>query len=202
MKKYYSLIQAGALIVYALPAIAVAPAYTFVSAEYSRYSSLMNGYSENIDGEALAIDLSLAIRPNIAITAGYSRANADLSHAGTTFSASPELLSFGIMAHLAINDHSDFLLGASFINGDVKVDGDYSKSEDINGGMSVIGIRSRISKYVEIDGFLRKQSIADNSSISVNLGAAYFTTRSVSIDLGYTVDSDGDAFTLGVSKYF
>ena len=106
------------------------------------------------------------------------------------------------MAHLAINKHSDFLLGASFINGDVKVDGDFNDSEDINGGMSVIGIRNRISDYVEVNGFLRKLSIAENSSISVNLGAAYFTTESLSIDIGYTLDSDGDTFTLGATKYF
>jgi hypothetical protein len=68
--------------------------------------------------------------------------------------------------------------------------------------MSVIGIRNRISDYVEVNGFLRKLSIAENSSISVNLGAAYFTTESLSIDIGYTLDSDGDTFTLGATKYF
>lgn len=202
MKKYNSLISAGVLNALALPAIAAAPGYTFVSAEYSKYSSLMNGFSGNIDGQALAIDLSFAVRPNIAITGGFSSGNADLSVSGTSFSAHPAWYSLGIMAHLAINDHSDFLLGASFINGDVRVDGDFGDSEDINGGMSVIGIRNRISKYVEIDGFIRKLSIAENSSISINLDAAYFVTRSASINLGYTLDSDGDVFNLGATKYF
>jgi hypothetical protein len=182
--------------------MAVAPAYTFISAEYAKYSSLMNGFPDKIDGEAFTIDVSYAIRPNIAIIGSFSRGNADISTSGTTFGASPQTFSAGILAHLAINDHSDFLLGASFVNGDVTVHGDYSDSEDINGGMSVIGIRNRISDYVEVEGFLRKHSITDNSSISVNLGASYFTTTTVTIDLGYSLDNDGDAFTLGVTKYF
>lgn len=202
MNKHHHLLLAAVLTALTFSVAAETISYTFASVKYARFSSLMNGFSENIDGEAIALDLSYSLRPSIAIIAGYNKSNADLGSSGITYKANIDALSLGLVAHLAINDSADFLLGASFVNGDVKVDGDYSGSEDINGGISFIGFRNRISDYVELDGYLRKHSINDASSISANFVAAYFVKKSVSIDLDYSLDADGYTLALGATKYF
>jgi hypothetical protein len=202
MNKYYQLVLAATFTALTFPVVAEPISYRFASVNYAKYSSIMNGFPADVDGYAISVDLSLDVTPYIAVTTGFSRGKADVTSAGTTSIADVETVSLGVTIHLPINDRSDLVATSSFVNGDVRVEGQFNESEDINGGLTSIGVRSRISDYVELDGFVHKNSITDNSSISLSLSAGYYVNDRLSIDLGFALDSDGDTFMLGTTKYF
>jgi hypothetical protein len=176
--------------------------YDFATARYTWFSSIMSGFPADIDGRGVTLDLSLDLRPYIALVGNYATGKAHVTSDGATSNADLESYAFGVVIHLPVNDRTDFQVGASFINGKVSVDGPYSGSEDVNGGLSTIGIKSRISDYVEIDGTISRYSTTDTSSISINLSADYFVKEQLSINLGLAKDSQGGAIALGTTKYF
>jgi len=204
MNNYYPLILATALSVSTYNAVAQPDpiSYDFVTAKYVWFSSLMNSFPADINGHTLTLDLSFDLRPHIALIGSYTTGKAHVNSLGVTSNADVDSYSFGLVIHAPVNKTTDALLGTAFINGDVKVDGPLNGSEDINGGLSFIGFRSRISDWVELDGTISKNSITDASSISVNMSAGYFVNDRLSINLGYARDSQGDAISLGTTKYF
>jgi hypothetical protein len=176
--------------------------YNFASVKYSWFSSIMNGFPADIDGHAVILDLSIDVRPYIALTGGYTTGKANVTSDGETSNADLDSYTFGVVIHLPVNKRTDVVVGASFINGKVKVDGPYSGSEDINGGLSTIGFRSRLYDDVELDALIAKNSITETSSYSISLSAGYYVNDRLSINLGYAKNSQGDAISLGTTKYF
>ena len=55
----------------ALPAVAGSLCYKFISVEYRNFSSSIDGFSEDFEGEDISLDLSLAVRTHVAVVAGY-----------------------------------------------------------------------------------------------------------------------------------
>jgi hypothetical protein len=204
MKIYYPLILAVALAGLTSSAAAGTFNYTFVSVEYEKFSSKIDGFSDTLEGSAVSFDLSFAVKPNAAIIAEYSTGNADVTVAGTTVDAVIKSGTFGLIIHAPIYDATDILIGVAFINGkaDVDVNGTFFGNVDADGGVTTIGIRTKISDKLELNGFLRRYSTEDASTINASFGAAYYVVESVSIDLGYSIDSDSDSLALGVTKYF
>lgn len=180
--------------------------YTFFSADYGLFNSKVDTISESLDGDGYAINLSYAVRPHIALTAGYIISNANIETDGMDITADIDAYSFGILVHFPINKTSDFIITAAFTNGkaDVSVDGGPERSVDEDGGVVSIGFRAMASDSIEINGFLQRNSIEESTSISIDLGASYYLIDSLSIDTGYRVDSkDGsDLLTLGFTFYF
>lgn len=204
MKSYIQLILLFIFTGMALPAVAGALGYKFISVEYRNFSSSIDGFSEDFEGEDISLDLSLAVRPHVAVIAGYSRASANLTSSGTMVDADITALTFGILGHASMSDTTDFILGARFINGeaDVDVDGTYSTSVDRDGAVAFIGIRTMALDRLEFDGYIQKMSIEDTTNIGINFIAAYYITKSVSLGLGYTLDADNDILTFDITKYF
>ncbi len=205
MKKYYyQLILVLVLAGLTSHVIAETPAYTYVSVEYSIFSSKIDGFSEVPEGRGISFDLSVAVRSNVAIIAGYSTGSADMTTSEGTVDADIKSVSLGILVHLPINETADFILAVGFINGNAEVDinGAYSENVDADGGVTTIGIRAMAYDKLELNGFIHKKSIEETSKFSVSLGAAYYIAESVSVDLAYLFDSDSDSLAFGVTKYF
>ena len=204
MNKYYLLIFAATLTGLASAAVARPLNYTFVSAEYTKYSSAIDGFSGDFEGYGKSLDLSVTVIPRVAITAGYIRTRAHLTLSGTVADADITSTTFGLLAHVPINDTADFIVAISFINGnaDVDVDGVFFGRVDRDGGITSIGVRAKPFDTLEVKGFIQKISIEDTSRIGITLGAAYYITRSVSVDLDYSLDEDSDVFALALTKYF
>jgi Outer membrane protein beta-barrel domain len=206
MKKCYRLLLAAALMSFISPAIAEELSYTYASVKYAKFSSKIDGVSDTLDGSGYNVDLSYALRPHIALMAGYSTGTADVESAGTRVDVDIDATMLGLLIHVAINDTSDFIVGAGFINGKavVTVDGSSKNTVDADGGITIIGFRAMVFEKLEINGFVRKNSIEDNSTISVSFAAGYYIKKSVSLDLGYLIDSEdgSDLITFGVTKYF
>ncbi len=204
MKSYIQLILLFIFTGLALPAVAGALGYKFISVEYRNFSSSIDGFSEDFEGEDISLDFSLAVRPHVAVIAGYSRASANLTSSGTMVDADITASTFGILGHASMSDTTDFILGARFINGEADVDvaGTYSTSVDRDGAVAFIGIRTMALDRLELDVYIQKMSIEDTTNIGINFIAAYYITKSVSLGLGYTLDADNDILTFGITKYF
>ena len=204
MKSHIQLILLFIFTGLALPAVAGGLGYKFISVEYRNFSSSIDGFSEDFEGEDISLDLSLAVRPHVAVIAGYSRASANLTSSGTMVDADITASTFGILGHASMSDTTDFILGARFINGEADVDvaGTYSTSVDRDGAVAFIGMRTMALDRLELDGYIQKMSIEDTTNIGINFIAAYYITKSVSLGLGYTLDADNDILTFGITKYF
>ena len=204
--RYFRIFLAAALSCLVSPVFSEALSYTSASIGYINYSSKIDGISDSVDGEGYTVGLSYALRPHIAITAEYSASKADANSAGTKVDADIDTTLLGFLIHAAINDTSDFIVGAGFINGkaDVSENGSPNGSIDADGGMTIIGFRTMAYENIEINGFIKKLTIEESSSISISFGAGYYVKESVSLEVGYLVDSDdgSDLLMLGVTKYF
>ena len=204
MKKYYQLILALVLTGLTSHVVAETFRYTYASVEYSRFSSEIERFSEVPEGSGISIDLSVAVRPYIAIIADYSTGSADKTTSVRTIDADIKSTSLGILVHVPINKTADFIVTMSFINGkaDVNVNGAFFANVDADGGATTIGFRAMASDKLEINSFISKKSIEDESKFTMKFGAAYYIDESVSVDLGYLFEGDGDSLALGVTKYF
>lgn len=186
------------------PAVQAAPlGYTFASLEYSRFASDLEGYTDNLNGHAFALDVSVAVRPNIAIIGGYSTGRADVHPSGFNAAADLRSTTFGIVAHLPAKDkRTDFVLGVSFFNGEIDVDSTLLESKDADGGATIIGIRTMMRDNLELNGYVRRRSVEDDAYIGIQAGVSYYTKESVSIDLDLSVDSNIQTIAFGITKYF
>jgi hypothetical protein len=204
MKSYIQLIFLFIFTGLALPAVAGALGYEFISVEYRNFSSSIDGFSEDFEGEDISLDISLAVRPHVAVIAGYSKASANQTSSGTMVDADITASTFGILGHASMSDTTDFILGARFINGEADVDvaGTYSTSVDRDGAVAFIGIRTMALDRLELDVYIQKMSIEDTTNMGINFIAAYYINKSVSLSLGYTMDADNNIFAFGITKYF
>lgn len=202
MNKYLPLILTTVLSCFATSISAQSLNYNFVSTNYSLFSTSLEGHSEDLDGDSLSVDLSIAVRPSIALVAAYSVGRADVSPEGNRTSANITSASLGVVVHLPVNEKTDFILGVSFFNGEIDVKDNSVRDNDADGGMTQLGIRSMLSDKLELNGYLRRISVEDDSRIGIKLGSAYYATETLSVDAGFTIDSESRLVGFGVTKYF
>lgn len=204
MKKNFLLIFALSLTGLTLPVVAGSLQYTYLSAQYAKFSSNIQDYSEEIEGKQLSLDLSYAVRRNVALVAGYSRGDANITLPGSTADADISSVSYGILGHADINENTDFILGARFINGkaDINVDGTFYQRVDRDGGVAFFGIRSMIHESLELNGFAQKMSIQDKTNWGAKFAAAYFFTKKTSLDLAFALNADDELLAISITRYF
>lgn len=197
-----SIVIAAVIVVTTPSAAAESLGYTFVSVDYSRFASDLEGYSDDLNGHAFAVDFSFAVRPSLAIVGGYSSGRSDVHPEGLNATADVRFTTLGIIAHLPASDKTDFILGVSFFNGEFDVDSALVESKDADGGTTIIGIRTMYRDDIELNGYVRRRSVEDDSYIGIKTGISYYTKESVSIDFDLSIDSNIQAYTIGLTKYF
>lgn len=206
MKKYLALFLLIEMSLYPLMSLAEKLSYTSASINYGRFSSKVDGIAESLDGDGFTVDLSYAVRQHVAVIASYNLSIADTRSSGDDVNADIDSTLLGMVIHFPINEYSDLVIGVGFFNGkaDVSVNGGAESEVDADGGVVTLGFRTMASKNIEISGALRKNSVEENSSISLDFSAAYYTSETLSLDMGYRLDSkDGsDLLTFGVTRYF
>jgi hypothetical protein len=102
---------------------------------------------------------------------------------------------FGIGFHTPINSTVDFVSTLSYSDVELEFAGD---SEDGNGYVLAAGVRALPSDVLELSAFIDYADIEDGSETGYSLGARYFTTPDISLDLGYGSSDDFDAITFDV----
>lgn len=202
MNKYQSILLSLVLTCFNVSVLAEPLSYDFVSLKYSVFSSQLDGYPDDLRGEGVTLDFSLAVSPSVAVVASYGLGRADINLSGTDADTDVRSASFGLLVHLPIDDKTDFILGLSFLNGEIDVDSPLLSGEDADGGMTIIGIRQKLSEQFEINGYVRRRALEQESYFGIHLGTAYYAHQSLSIDATLSIDSDTQSLALGVSKYF
>lgn len=201
MNKYHLLILLATLTCLASSASSRTLDYTYISLDYSKFTSTPDKYTAKLKGNALTLDLSIAVRPNIAFVASYSEGHANTKSSGMTVGTDMQSTSLGALIHLPINKTADFILGTEFINGETKVDAT-TESEDADGGDTYIGFRAIIAEDFDIHAFIHKTTIENKSNISLSMGLAYFIDERFSINVNSAVNIDGGLLALGIAKHF
>ena len=204
MNKYHHLALTLTLISASTITIADTFSYTFISAEYGIFNEDIDGISEDLEGDGISLDFALNIAPNFAIIGGYGTGSADVTSGGTTVDADIDAGGIGALFHTPINQTTDFVAGIQLIKGsvDLKVNGTSLPSEDADGNTIFVGIRAMVSDKVEINGFLDRTKIEDDSSTDISFGASYYIDKLFALDAGYSFDSDGNTISFGATKYF
>jgi len=204
MNKYQLLFVVSALTTITTPILADTFSYTAASVSYDLVTEELDGISEDLEGDGISFDLSIAITPNIAIGAGYGSGSVDVTSGGTTVEADIDSWGVGFLYHTPINNTADFVVGVDFINGnfDIKQNGTLILSDDANGNSIFIGIRAMASHNLELNAFIDRSDIEDSTSTDIEFGAAFYIDKSVSLTVDYSFDSDGNALSFGAIKYF
>lgn len=205
MKKYRSLILAIVLIGSApvAPAAVQALEYDFVSVKYLGFSSKEYGAFEDVDGKGYALDLSITVGPNFAVTAKlYRIQHAEVTALGENYTAEIRTVSLGGQINMPLSKVSDLILGVGFISGEVRVGGDYGGSEDADGSEVHFGFRTMPYDRLEVNGFIDKNTVENVKHIGFSLGAAFYAGKSLSIDMGFSLDRKTSLLAIGLTKYF
>lgn len=202
MKKYRPLILAIVLIGSA-PAAVQALEYNFVSAKYLRFISDEYGVFEDVDGKGYAVDLSLAVGPNFAVTAKLFRVkNANVIASGAKHTAEIRTVALGGQINMPLSKVTDLILGVGFISGEVRVSGDFGGSEDADGSEVRFGFRTMPFDRLELNAYINKNTVETVKHIGFSLGAAYYAGDSLTIDLGFSLDRKTSLLAIGLTKYF
>ena len=178
--------------------------YTFISASYEIFSEDIDGISEDLEGDGINLDLSINLAPNFALIASYGTGSADVTSGGVTVDADVDTASLGAIYHTPVDDKVDFVAGGELIRGsvDLKVNGSSLPSEDADGNSIFAGVRAMVVNNVELNGFIRRIKIEDESSTDIGFGTSYYVNKLFTIDARYSFDSDGNSLSFGATKYF
>ena len=204
INNYHHLTLALALIGTSTTITAETFSYTFISANYEIFSEDIDGISEDLEGDGINLNFGLNIASNFAIIGGYGTGSADVTSGGTTVEGDVDAGGIGVLFHTPINQTTDFVAGIELIKGnvDLKVNGTSLPSEDADGNSIFAGIRAMVSDKVELNGFLDRTKIEDDSSTDISIGASYYIDKLFTLDAGYSFDGDGNSLTFGATKYF
>ena len=202
MKKSRSLILAIVLIGSA-PVAVQALGYDFVSAKYLRFISDEYGVFEDVDGKGYAVDLSLSVGPNFAITTKLFRVkNADVIVSGAEHKAEIRTVTIGGQINMPLSKVTDLILGVGFISGEVRISEDFGGSEDADGSEVHFGFRTMPFDRLELNAYINKNTVETVKHVGFSLGAAYYAGDSLTIDLGFSLDRKNSLLALGLTKYF
>lgn len=201
MNKFRSLLLAIVMIA-SVPASAQKLGYTFITAEYLRFISDEYGILEKVNGNGFSLDLSYAVRPSFAVTARLFRVNnADVIVSGLDTTTDINSVYLGVNVHAPLNKDSDFIIEAGFISGESNIDG-AARSADADGSEVSLGFRTMQWEKLELNAYIHKNTIENETDIGLNLGAVYYARDSLSIDLDIVFDINTLLMGLGVTKYF
>ena len=178
--------------------------YSYVSASFQLFTQEIPGIPEDLDGEGIDLSLSFGITDNIAILVSYSTGSADISSGGNTFDADINGFGIGPIYHTSVAPGTNFFVGFGIISGtiDSTFNGVPQPSEDADGNVITLGVRSMVSNKLELEASIDRSDIEDDTNSDVGFAGRYYIDTGFSIDAGYSFDSDGSTLTFGVSSFF
>lgn len=178
--------------------------YTFISGSYEMFNEDIDGISEDLEGDGINLDMSVNLAPNVALIASYGAHNADVESDSITIDGDIKTTSFGAAFHTPVDDQVDFVAGAQLIRGSVEltINNSHQSTADADGNAIFAGVRAMVISNVELNGFVSRTKIEDDSSTDISFGAAYYINNLLSVDAGYSFDSDANSVKFGVTKHF
>ena len=169
------------------------------------YTSIGLGYQtvEIVDEEFSGFGLSgsVALNETAFLIAGYSLIDSDDEYAADSGTDIIKITQYsaGIGLHAPISENVDIV--TSFLHASSELE--FSNiSEDGNGYLINLALRGKPTDTIEVSGSINYANIEDEDDTGYSIGARLFLQPKVSLDLGYSIAEDVDAFFAGFSIDF
>ena len=204
MKKCRQLLIASTLISASAMASADSFSYNFLSASISSFSSEIDGVDDDLEGSGIQLSFSHSLDDKLALIGGYGSASSDIYYEGYTFDIETDVINFGGLYHLTLNDRTDFFAGVKLVKGsvDMNYEGENLASENVSGNTIFAGVRNMANEQLELNGSFNRSTLEDDTNNIVAIGASYYVNTDFSLDAGYSFDSDTSAIAFGATKRF
>lgn len=177
----------------AAPVLADTPSYNYIEGLYQRVEFDTNFGSE-IDGDGFAIGGSLEVAENWHMFGGYGTTGLD-------FSIDLNQFTVGGGYHVDISPISSFFVNLAYVRAELDAGG-FGSPDDSGYGLT-IGLRSRVSQQIDLEGSLGYVDLGDGSDGTTLGGAALYRFSDMfSAGLFVGVEEDILSYGLGGRVYF
>lgn len=145
---------------------------------------------DTYDGDAINLGLSFALNDTVYAVAKVAKAEVE--------DVEQRVLGLGLGAHAPISETTDIYAEAGFANVDL-VDDNWS--EDDNGTVLTLGVRSKLADKFELGGGVTRLDVFDNADNTLFVNGFYYPTEKVAIgaELSKADDAKGYAVNLRVN---
>lgn len=204
MNKCRQILVASTLISASAIASADTFSYNFLSASVSSFVTEIDGIDDDLEGNGIHLNFSYSLDDKLALIGGYGSASSDIYYGGYTFDVESDAISFGGLYHVPFNDKADFFAGAKLVKGsvDFNYEGENLESYNVSGNTIFAGVRIMANEALEVNASYNRSKLEDDTSNVIAVGAAYYIHKDVSLDAGYSFDSDTSTLYFGASKHF
>ncbi len=182
------LLAAAALASYAGAAGAEGLDYTYLQASYEN-SQIDVG--PKVRGDVLALDGSFAATPRVFVLARYENGNFDRSIDRVSYEV-------GAGYRWSLQAKLDAYADAALVH--ARVDAGLGHAHD-NGLRLDVGLRSRVSPKVELQGGIGHVNVFD-SQTSLQLSGRYFLTSTVAVGAGYNLNHNDGGWSVSLRALF
>lgn len=208
MKIKHQLLLASSLIVVSLPTHADL-SYSFVRVDYNIETVDLDNVTEDLEGDGISLEAGLDIANSFAVIAGYANSSGDVSGNGNTVELDVDGYYVGGLFHFAVSESTDMFVGGRYIDlsGDTSLNGTLVSTDDIDGFGLFVGVRGMATEQLELRGMidrtdLENQSGSSDTDTDISIEAGYYLSPKLSLNAGYTFDSDARTISFGIAKYF
>ena len=170
MKKVLLLV----LLVVAGPAAADGLSYNYVQAAYASADIDADDMGIDVDGDGWAIGGSVAVSDNVHLFGGYTALGLD-------FGVDYDEFNLGVGYNHSITENVDFVAGLSYIKGEAEA---FGMSADDDGYGLSIGLRSKLSDTIELEGGIQYADTDGGSSTAFSAGIPFDLTDNVAFGVG------------------
>lgn len=161
--------------------------YSYVELAYLKSDSDVLG--NDVDGDGFGIAVSHDISENLAISFSFQDEDYDFQFDG-------QAISFGVDYHTPFSKQGDIVLGISIV--DAEVSQPTLGSDDDTGNIIEIGIRNRINDTTDLQFFLSRADVFDDTSSSFGFGLNLVAVEAIQLTFGYSSGDDTDVIAFGV----
>jgi hypothetical protein len=182
--------------------IAAASLSTTVAADGLNYNYVEIGYVSasiddsvfSVDGDGVGIAGSFSISDNFHIVASY----ADLDY---DFDINEKSYDFGLGGNFSLGKNLDLVGAVTYVSAEVSQP--FLGSFDDNGYGLYVGLRGLATEKIELFGGVDYLDLSDSgSTTTVSVGAGYNFTDNFQVGGGYSNNSDGNSYTIGIRFFF
>jgi opacity protein-like surface antigen len=180
------------LLVAAGPVAAEGLSYNYFEGGYASADIDGDDFTGDVDGDGWTIGGSVALSDSLHMFGGYTSLGFD-------FDVDYDELELGIGYNYSLGEKTDFVAGLSYIKAEAKA---FGMSADDDGYGVSIGLRSKLSDAIEIEGGIEYADTDEGSSTAFIAGILFDVTDNIAIGVGGGWDDDVTVYKAGVRFYF
>jgi long-subunit fatty acid transport protein len=188
MKKVLLLV----LLVVAGPAAADGLSYNYFQAGYASANIDGDDFTGDIDGDGWFIGGSAALTDNFFMYGDYTSLGLD-------FDVDYDEFELGIGYNYSLGENTDFVAGLSYIKAEAKA---FGMSADDDGYGLRLGLRSKLSDTIEVEGGIEYADTDEGSSTALVAGILFDVSDNIAIGVGAGWDDDVTIYNAGFRFYF